>query len=829
MKKLLALVLALVMSMSLVTISNAAFKDADKISNKEAVDVMAAVGVLAGYDNGEFGATDTLTRAQACKIIAYLDLGGKTADAIKGTGTVFSDVKATAWYAGFVEYCAGAGYVAGIGGGKFAPDEKVTGVQFAKLLLCALGYSAEIEGYIGTDYTIAIARDANKNDLYKDLSIAASANLTREQAAQMAFNALQATCVKYEGGTSVSTSDGTKVVVNAKREEVTYNSTNDYRTGTGHTSSDKDSVQQLCEKLYGGSKGLKKVKGGISDDDFGRNASYKWTYNGKDVYTAYKAATFTYTADTSAKDMLKDLKGYKLSNGTKITTEAQISSIAALTDNGKLVEVYFDSDNKLDTNVSTDGVVEVTYTLAKVNSVKTNKDGDVTYKFDNVSGTFVDYADDDLKDDTVKLAGTVAKNDYVTVYKTAGNVAYVYPTTKVVGTQSAYNTQKSTLTIGATTYKYGTGVAQTAAFNGTNYPNTDKDANYFLDQFGFVVKATEVESELKFAAIDVIGTVTSSLDREVRAKLVFADGTKKEVVVSKLVDGSSTISLSTTIDANSNDYNGRVASYKIDDDGEYELTLAASNKAEVDSYTKGTPTIGGKTTGSNTIFVVKTPDGNSSKYTVYTGFKAMPSISTTSSAKAVVSWGIDDGDVTFVYVDATASNVTVDDTSDNASIVYITSAKYTTSGKSGKEVYSYAAVIDGEAGTLKTKTTVYENGNDTLVIGLYKVKAVNSDGAATRLEKLGGGAYKSTDFVKYDTSANGFAYGEAKNGVLQLSATDTYTYDGSETVYVIDADGNVADGTADSINAKDGDIKAIYVKVTDSGKIALKTVYVIEK
>ena len=826
MKKLLALVLALVMTMSLVTISNAAFKDADKIDNKEAVDVLNAVGVLIGDEKGNFNAKDELTRGQAAKIIAYLDLGGKTADAIKGSGTVFTDVKATSWYAGYVEYCAGAGYVAGVGGGKFDPDAKVTGVQFAKMLLCALGYKSDVEGYTGADYTIAIARDANKNDLYKDLSIAASANLTREQAAQMAFNALKATVVEYQGGTNVSTSDGTKVTVNATRNNVALDASKDYRDA------DQDGYQQLCEKLYGGSKGLKRIKTSVANDDFGRPADYKWTYDGKDVYTAYKAATFTYTADTSAKDMLKDLKGYKLSNGTKITTEAQISSIAALTDNGKLVEVYFDSDNKLDTNVSTDGVVEVTYTLAKVNSVKTNKDGDVTYKFDNVSGTFVDYADDDLKDDTVKLAGTVAKNDYVTVYKTAGNVAYVYPTTKVVGTQSAYNTQKSTLTIGATTYKYGTGVAQTAAFNGTNYPNTDKDANYFLDQFGFVVKATEVESELKFAAIDLIGTVISSLDREVRAKLVFADGTKKEVVVSKLVDGSSTISLSNIIDANSNtnSYNGRVASYKIDDDGEYELTLAANNKANVTSYTKGTPEIGGKTTGSNTIFVVKTPDGSSSsKYTVYTGFKAMPSITATNSDPAVASWGIDDGDVTFVYVNATASNVTVDDTSDNASIVYITSAEYTTSGKSGKEVYSYAAVIDGEAGTLKTKTTVYENGNDTLVVGLYKVKAVNSDGAATRLEKLGGGAYKSTDFVKYDTSANGFAYGEAKNGVLQLSATDTYTYDGSETVYVIDADGNVADGTADSINAKDGDIKAIYVKVTDSGKIALKTVYVIEK
>ena len=45
MKKLLALVLALVMSMSLVTISNAAFKDADKIDYKEAVDVMNAVDI----------------------------------------------------------------------------------------------------------------------------------------------------------------------------------------------------------------------------------------------------------------------------------------------------------------------------------------------------------------------------------------------------------------------------------------------------------------------------------------------------------------------------------------------------------------------------------------------------------------------------------------------------------------------------------------------------------------------------------------------------------------------------------------------------------------
>ena len=71
MKKLLALVLALVMSMSLVTISNAAFKDADKIDYKEAVDVMNAVGVFIGDEKGNFNAKENLTREQAAKMTPY--------------------------------------------------------------------------------------------------------------------------------------------------------------------------------------------------------------------------------------------------------------------------------------------------------------------------------------------------------------------------------------------------------------------------------------------------------------------------------------------------------------------------------------------------------------------------------------------------------------------------------------------------------------------------------------------------------------------------------------------------------------------------------------
>ena len=63
MKKLLALVLALVMTMSLVTISNAVdFTDVDnKIDNLEAVLIMKGVGVLDGYNDNSFDPTDIRT------------------------------------------------------------------------------------------------------------------------------------------------------------------------------------------------------------------------------------------------------------------------------------------------------------------------------------------------------------------------------------------------------------------------------------------------------------------------------------------------------------------------------------------------------------------------------------------------------------------------------------------------------------------------------------------------------------------------------------------------------------------------------------------------
>ena len=113
MKKFLSLVLALVMTMSLVTISAGAedFTDDASINYEEAVDVMSAVGVVGGYADGSFNPTAGLSRGAAAKIICNLILGPTTAAALSADTAPFSDVAVDNVYAGYIAYCVQQGIV----------------------------------------------------------------------------------------------------------------------------------------------------------------------------------------------------------------------------------------------------------------------------------------------------------------------------------------------------------------------------------------------------------------------------------------------------------------------------------------------------------------------------------------------------------------------------------------------------------------------------------------------------------------------------------------------------------------------------------------------
>ncbi len=211
-KKILAMALALVMSLSLVTVANATdFTDDGDISYKEAVDVMSAFGVINGYEDGSFQPEGTLTREEAAKLICTMLLGSG-ADQLGTSSSSFTDVSASRWSAPFIEYCVQTGIISGNGDGTFDPTGELTGHAFAKMLLVALGYDSAREGYTGTGWTIEVAKDAVTAGIDVD-GVALSDEVTREVAAQMCLNTLEATMVEYAtAGTVVTTPDGTTVV-----------------------------------------------------------------------------------------------------------------------------------------------------------------------------------------------------------------------------------------------------------------------------------------------------------------------------------------------------------------------------------------------------------------------------------------------------------------------------------------------------------------------------------------------------------------------------------------------------------------------------------------
>ena len=189
MKKLLALVLALVMTLSLAVVgSNAAFKDADKVnaSYAEAVDVLSGMKVFQGYPDGSFQPEGSITRAEVAAIVYRLytaDVADKQAS-LYATYNKFTDMNGAAWAAGYIGYCANAGLIKGYDAKTFGPADKVTGYQALAMILRAVGYDKNDE-FTGAQWQLRVASTAQQLGILKnvkgvDLNAAASRELVAE-------------------------------------------------------------------------------------------------------------------------------------------------------------------------------------------------------------------------------------------------------------------------------------------------------------------------------------------------------------------------------------------------------------------------------------------------------------------------------------------------------------------------------------------------------------------------------------------------------------------------------------------------------------------------
>ena len=363
MKKFLSLVLALVMTMSLVTVSAGAkdFTDSSKITYKEAVDVMSAVKVIDGYADGSFNPSATLTRGAAAKIICNLILGPTTASALVADAAPYKDVPTNHTFAGYIAYCQKTGIISGYADGTFKPANSLTGYAFMKMLLGALGYKADQEGYTGANWSIQVAKRALNiglaDDLVGDFNGVKAVN--REEACLYAFNTLKATMVEYEKNSTVTVGNITiKDTSDAKEMTCVKGSGNDGNI-------DLDGKVQFAEKYF---TDLKLDEG---HDDFGRPAN-TWKVKKDEVGTFANRSDLvnTYTKKVTMANVYADL-GKTVVDDLKdgdsklvVYTDGVKADIAAnaieskwaeknntskvnSTGNGDLTEIYVDDDNNV--------------------------------------------------------------------------------------------------------------------------------------------------------------------------------------------------------------------------------------------------------------------------------------------------------------------------------------------------------------------------------------------------------------------------------------------------------------------------------------------------
>ena len=623
MKKFLSLVLALV------TISAGAadYKDADEITNVEAVDVLSALGVLQGDENG-FRPTGTLKRSEAAKIICALNLTPKTAALLSADTAPFADVPASHWAAGYIAEGVKSRILAGVGGGKFAPDAELTGYQFLKMLLVSLGYDAVTEQLTGANWSIAVAKLADELELTKgNDSFVGSKAITREEAALYALNTLQAQIVEYDTkGTQITVGDTTINTGASKAEGVTKKVDGEVVPVT------------FMDQNY---KKLEKETDAV--DDLGR-AAVTWTYDGEEIGTYAKAADYVLVAtkDTTLAKLIDDKDLEK-----KITTDVPDMNLAC----GTVVELMVEKKAVTD-------VVTYQYDLVKVADVETVDEEEDLAKDNGVSEIYdleVVEGDVELEDTYVDVL-TEKKTDYVAIGNFAKKDMLVV---KVSEDDKAVSFAKAEIVEGkidARGTNYVKVDGEKYAFAGaTSALNFDDTYTFYLDANDVIISykvAEEAESDLEFVYVlkadaqDEFDSLVSAKENVAKVKVMYLNGDvevldyalstdKKTDEVSFKVNGTK---IAFTKDAFKGAVKAGWYAYTLNDDGE--VTLKSADKADKSevmnvSAVKNDKTVAdGIYASTSTKVTVLNKDGI---VKTYTGYKNFPSTALEGEALVILN------------------------------------------------------------------------------------------------------------------------------------------------------------------------------------------------
>ena len=578
MKKLLAMVLALVMTLSLAVSANALKAD-EKINDNyaEAVAVLDGMGVFKGYEDGSFKPENKITRAEVATIIYRIytqDLAKNDKSGLYASYNKFSDMAGAGWAAGYIGYCANAEFVKGYPDGTFKPSGNVTGYEVLTMILRAIGYDKNNE-FTGADWALNVAKYAEQAGVLKNVKgVDLNAPATRELVAELLFRAI------------------------AKAPMVTYTAAFGYQTVSFSGSKNDSKTFKDNETL--GHKNFD-LTDNATNGTYGRPAT-KWTYDcGDKSTTVYDKPVATYTEEFKPCDLCKDLSEKKEAKVTVAYVDGVNTSAAAkayvdtfkatdtktaLGAQGQLVEVY-ENEKGEDYTV----IVINTY-LAKVTKVieevkdkndhvkvEASVNVDVYGLKDNNASKADNFETDGFKKGDFVLV-TYDKGDIASMEAAKGEVAKL---TGLKGNKLSYKVTNDVQDILAIAYD-DVKVAVKATMNPLSAQITSNNEarikmgdtyTFYYDSYGNVIGVGDYAYDADYVVIDRMWNTHNDGNGVVYANLVNVSDAS---VISKVVvdvvyqaDGNEDNYRVSAIAADNGHFYEDLMTYTVNKDGEYEL------------------------------------------------------------------------------------------------------------------------------------------------------------------------------------------------------------------------------------------------------------------
>lgn len=395
MKRIFCLLLsfAMIFSLGITSAFATEFTDVSNTEHEIAIQTLADLNVINGYQDGTFKPDQQVSRAEmAALLVRALGYGNMASNL---TTTAFTDVPKENWASGYIAFANGIGLIAGYGNGKYGPSDPVTYDQVITMVVRALGYTEET---LKGGYPMGYIYKAAQLDILDNVKTG-NIPAPRGTIAQILYNALNTEIVEV-------TTSPVLGVVNIKTNT---NDTMLKRLGASttkavltYTDATKinliDKIGEYCE-IYKDQKGNVIAASSLADTITGEVKSGKFVV-GDTSYTikstAYAdAMTFVNGAKTDVELTSGNINNYTVLNCeisgnyiTKIysaskwvgvTVQATKSTVENLKKN-KINSYTFDTTNKDEINVNS-------FILNGVSSVEDIVAGDIItiYTYNNNS------------------------------------------------------------------------------------------------------------------------------------------------------------------------------------------------------------------------------------------------------------------------------------------------------------------------------------------------------------------------------------------------------------------------------------------------------------